>query len=107
MVVSPKDTSRESKNDRKSLKRSEQESKIRRRTTYSVVLFAALFFTDIKNLRISTEIFFVGERAGIRTRDPLIKSQMLYQLSYAPKGQKYVSILCKQRVSVKISLLTT
>nr|DAG09396.1 MAG TPA: hypothetical protein [Caudoviricetes sp.] len=33
MVVSPKDTSRESKNDRKSLKRSEQESKIRRRTT--------------------------------------------------------------------------
>lgn len=75
MVVSPKDTSRESKNDRKSLKRSEQESKIRRRTT------AALFFTDIKNLRISTEISFVGERAGIRTRDPLIKSQMLYQLS--------------------------
>lgn len=61
MVVSPKDTSRESKNDRKSLKRSEQESKIRRRTTYSVVLFAALFFTDIKNLRISTEIFFVGD----------------------------------------------
>lgn len=58
MVVSPKDTSRESKNDRKSLKRSEQESKIRRRTT---VLFAALFFTDIKNLRISTEISFVGD----------------------------------------------
>ncbi len=26
----------------------------------------------------------IGERAGIRTRDPLIKSQMLYQLSYAP-----------------------
>ncbi len=25
-----------------------------------------------------------GERVGIRTRDPLIKSQMLYQLSYAP-----------------------
>ena len=36
MVVSPKDTSRESKNDRKSLKRSEQESKIRRRTTENV-----------------------------------------------------------------------
>ena len=27
----------------------------------------------------------IGERVGIRTRDPLIKSQMLYQLSYAPK----------------------
>jgi hypothetical protein len=26
---------------------------------------------------------FVGERGGIRTRDLLIKSQMLYQLSYA------------------------
>ncbi len=26
----------------------------------------------------------IGERVGIRTRDPLIKSQMLYQLSYAP-----------------------
>lgn len=25
----------------------------------------------------------LGERAGARTRDPLIKSQMLYQLSYA------------------------
>ena len=29
--------------------------------------------------------FFIGERVGIRTRDPLIKSQMLYRLSYAPK----------------------
>ncbi|VTZ50912.1 hypothetical protein MPC4_30096 [Methylocella tundrae] len=25
----------------------------------------------------------LGERDGIRTHDPLIKSQMLYQLSYA------------------------
>ena len=25
----------------------------------------------------------MGERDGIRTHDPLIKSQMLYQLSYA------------------------
>ena len=39
MVVSPKDTSRESKNDRKSLKRSEQESKIRRRTTVAMTGF--------------------------------------------------------------------
>ncbi len=28
-------------------------------------------------------LIFVGERAGARTRDPLIKSQMLYRLSYA------------------------
>lgn len=26
--------------------------------------------------------FFIGELGGIRTRDPLIKSQMLYRLSY-------------------------
>jgi hypothetical protein len=26
---------------------------------------------------------FIGERDGIRTHDPLIKSQMLYRLSYA------------------------
>ncbi len=26
---------------------------------------------------------FIGERAGARTRDLLIKSQLLYQLSYA------------------------
>ncbi len=25
---------------------------------------------------------FIGELGGIRTRDPLIKSQMLYRLSY-------------------------
>lgn len=25
----------------------------------------------------------IGERAGTRTQDPLIKSQMLYRLSYA------------------------
>ena len=27
--------------------------------------------------------YFVGERAGTRTRDLLIKSQLLYRLSYA------------------------
>jgi len=32
---------------------------------------------------------FIGERDGIRTHDLLIKSQMLYQLSYAlPKGPR-------------------
>ena len=30
--------------------------------------------------------FFVGELGGIRTRDPLIKSQMLYRLSYELKN---------------------
>ena len=29
--------------------------------------------------------FLTGELGGIRTRDPLIKSQMLYRLSYEPK----------------------
>ena len=27
---------------------------------------------------------FIGRRVGVRTPDPLIKSQLLYQLSYAP-----------------------
>ncbi len=32
-------------------------------------------------------LIFNGERAGTRTQDPLIKSQMLYRLSYAlPEG---------------------
>ncbi len=30
----------------------------------------------------------IGEPDGIRTHDPLIKSQMLYQLSYEPSQQK-------------------
>jgi hypothetical protein len=29
-----------------------------------------------------TEHLVIGEPAGIRTRDPLIKSQVLYRLSY-------------------------
>ena len=28
--------------------------------------------------------FYYGRRVGVRTPDPLIKSQLLYQLSYAP-----------------------
>jgi hypothetical protein len=28
---------------------------------------------------------YIGGPAGVRTRDPLIKSQMLYRLSYRPK----------------------
>ena len=30
---------------------------------------------------------FIGGRTRIRTLDPLIKSQLLYQLSYAPAGR--------------------
>jgi hypothetical protein len=29
-------------------------------------------------------VYFLGEPGGTRTRDPLIKSQMLYRLSYRP-----------------------
>ena len=39
--------------------------------------------TKIKNHH--TVDFYFGGRAGIRTLDPLIKSQLLYQLSYASK----------------------
>ena len=36
--------------------------------------------------RLSAKIFdFVGGRTRTRTWDPLIKSQLLYQLSYAPE----------------------
>ena len=34
--------------------------------------------------------FFIGEPDGIRTHDPLIKSQMLYQLSYEPSRNEQV-----------------
>lgn len=37
------------------------------------------------NPRLSANMWslkILGERVGIRTRDPLIKSQMLYRLSY-------------------------
>ena len=55
-----------------------------------------------------------GERVGIRTRDPLIKSQMLYQLSYAPticgnegmyNRQKILSQHKKQKKLKKINLI--
>ena len=109
MVVSPKDTSRKSKNDRKSLKRSEQESKIRRRTTETKreILHILLSNLKLQDRKISytlrkpydyirslnkkipskTEGIAIGEPDGIRTHDPLIKSQMLYRLSYGPSTQ--------------------
>lgn len=140
MVVSPKDTRRESKNDRKSLKRSEQESKIHRQTTVATILSlgnnAYQIFQSSKvetkreilhlllsNLKLQdrkisytlrkpydyirslnkkipskTEGIAIGEPDGIRTHDPLIKSQMLYQLSYGPAHLTKQGIMDKKRL---------
>ncbi len=46
-----------------------------------------------KTSALTREAFFIGERVGIRTRDPLIKSQMLYQLSYAPNNINFEAVL--------------
>ena len=46
---------------------------------------------------------FFGGRAGIRTLDPLIKSQLLYQLSYASKTQNCIDYIIK---SNKIKFLS-
>ena len=40
-----------------------------------------------KKIPSKTEGIAIGEPDGIRTHDPLIKSQMLYQLSYGPSTQ--------------------
>lgn len=37
----------------------------------------------MNNSQAAIVSFYIGERAGTRTQDPLIKSQMLYRLSYA------------------------
>lgn len=87
MVVSSKNTSRESKNDRKSLKRSEQESKIRRQTTYTLRKPYDYIRSLNKKTPSKKEGVAIGEPDGIRTHDPLIKSQMLYRLSYGPSTQ--------------------
>ncbi len=40
----------------------------------------------MKNTAKNGGVFFIsGGRAGTRTLDPLIKSQLLYQLSYASR----------------------
>ena len=36
-------------------------------------------------IRLDLRCFFTSERAGIRTPDNLIKSQVLYRLSYTPE----------------------
>ena len=38
-----------------------------------------------KKTAVITTVKYYGGRAGTRTLDPLIKSQLLYQLSYASK----------------------
>ncbi len=42
--------------------------------------------------------FFIGEPDGIRTHDPLIKSQMLYRLSYGPSSTTKQSIIDKKQL---------
>jgi hypothetical protein len=37
---------------------------------------------SVASMNLQRFIFFLCDLAGIRTQDPLIKSQMLYQLSY-------------------------
>jgi hypothetical protein len=39
-------------------------------------------------------LFFIGERAGTRTQDLLIKSQLLYRLSYALFSSRF-AVLCR------------
>ena len=41
---------------------------------------------------------YIGEPDGIRTHDPLIKSQMLYQLSYGPSSITKQGIIDKKRL---------
>lgn len=45
---------------------------------------------SIKKKTLGKPKAFIGERVGVRTRDPLIKSQMLYQLSYAPLYNEWI-----------------
>lgn len=45
--------------------------------------FEQLSYT-IKKTPHKEVLFFIGELGRVRTADPLIKSQMLYRLSYEP-----------------------
>lgn len=47
-----------------------------------------------------------GELAGLRTRDPLIKSQMLYRLSYELLNILYIQKLCFTLSPKKANLST-
>ena len=58
-----------------------------RRTTASHMLPNSDFWEAIPQEIPAKLLYSLGERAGTRTQDPLIKSQMLYRLSYAlPSG---------------------
>ena len=61
--------------DRRALQRSSNETA---RAAFQKPHVPGRFGTDTRNIG-----GYAGERAGARTRDLLIKSQMLYQLSYA------------------------
>jgi hypothetical protein len=52
------------------------------RSAYRPLTVSAAHFRNSIRLR-SNSLFLLGERGGTRTHDPLIKSQMLYRLSYA------------------------
>ena len=45
-------------------------------------MFSALFFGIKKGFRKLKPFLLFGDRAGVRTQDPLLKREMLYQLSY-------------------------
>ncbi len=45
---------------------------------------AVLEFNLQNGVFIRLPVTIINERAGVRTRDNLIKSQVLYQLSYTP-----------------------
>ena len=42
---------------------------------------------SLQNKKPHTAVYYFGGRAGTRTLDPLIKSQLLYQLSYASRTE--------------------
>jgi hypothetical protein len=56
-------------------------------TTFPPACFLASMALGRKARKCLVFLVFYGERAGIRTLDLLIKSQLLYRLSYAlPQG---------------------
>ena len=50
--------------------------------------------TDTKKPRISTRLSLFGAGTKSRTRDLLITSQLLYQLSYTGNGGYYIDSKC-------------
>ena len=65
---------------------------------YSIV-FASVsrFFLSVQRKTSVQEAVF-GGRTGTRTLGPLIKSQLLYQLSYSPENKKFIAscpLFCK------------